>query len=128
MGGYGTELHWIEENNDYINGVLKKYNAANSVIYIGDQDTDSQIIKIYQVRRGNEDVVSRKPILDNSELFPVLNECKVADKESNKKRYEEKQKKNSNLIHKLGRKMTNMMPHIVGKEYIHSKEYHIPNK
>lgn len=127
MGG-AEELHWIEENNDYINGVLKRFNTENSVIYIGDQDIDSNVVKIHHVMREKDDVVSRYPILNNIELFSALNRCEVMGREENRKRFEDKQKRNSGLLHKIKRKAVENLLNIVGKEYIHSEQYYIPNK
>lgn len=66
------ELRWIEQNSLQIDNVIKRYNPKNKIIYIGDQYTYSNTIKIFHVTRDKNDLVSRHPIINNIELSNVM--------------------------------------------------------
>ena len=126
--GKSTELQWIEENEDYINKIVQMYNSQNNIIYIGDEKTYSNIVKIYNVKVDNNDKVSRSPIINNTELYPIMKEFKISGQEENIRRFEEKYQKKHILYTKFKRKIVSMYCKIFCKVYIHSKEYDIPDK
>ena len=98
--GRSVELNWIEHNYNYISNVLKRYNEKNEIIFIGDESLHSDLIKIYPVFKDKNDTVSRLPIYNNSELYPILSSVQFPGKKENLKRYELKSCKKRSLITK----------------------------
>lgn len=123
-----TELAWIEDNYEKILCVLQKYNTNNDIIFLGDEDTHSSIIKIYNVNRDDNDTVSRSPICNNSELFPIITGYSIMGQEENVQRFLKKEAKKSSALNRIIRKIETVYNRIFVKEYIHSKTYSISGK
>lgn len=126
--GKSTELVWIENNIDYINNVIKRFNPENEIIYIGDETLISSKIKIYNVPIDENDRVSRSPIINNRELFPILTTVDFPGKEENKIRYIKKDKIKKSYITKIKNKIFRVYQKMFLKEYIHSKTYDVADK
>ncbi len=114
-------MEWIEENYEYILSTLKKYNPNNNIIFLGDEQTVSKKIKIYHVPIDDGDKVSRQPIFNNKELYPILAKIDFPGKENNLKRYRKKECKKffKKAINKIRKKFNK----IFRKEYCHTKTY-----
>lgn len=121
--GKSVELKWIEENYQYVLDVLKRYNAKNDVIFIGDESIYSDVIKIYQVPRDKNDTVSRLPIYNNKELFQILSSVPFPGKEENQRRYNIKIHKKQSFIARIKSKMICILQRKFLKEYEHCKTY-----
>ena len=126
--GKSVELNWIEENYGYILSVLEGYNADNDIKFIGDESITSETIKIYHVPVDVGDRVSRQPIFNNQELFPLLDAVDFPGKENNKKRYANKQRKKRCILSKLARKIRRFYEVCFCKEYQHTKVYSVCDK
>lgn len=126
--GRSKELVWIENNFDYIQKVLKSYNPKNTIIFIGDTETTSDLIKIYHVAIDEGDVVSRSPIYNNKELLPLMESFHIEGQEANKIRYQNKQKRKNSLKTKLSKKIKNAFLKLTHRVYIHNQEYQIDGK
>lgn len=85
------ELKWVEQNQNYIENTIKKYNSDNKIIYIGDQFTCSDIVPIFNVSRDKGDVVSRHPIINNNELKALMDKESIQDQEYNITRFKKKE-------------------------------------
>ncbi len=121
--GRSIELKWIEENNDYINGVIKKHNPANRIIYLGDENTRSDVIEIYHVAPKGDDCVSRKPIINNEELKDIIPWLDLPGKKKNVERFEKKQKSRNQIVSKCKRKLEELYHERFTKVIIHDREY-----
>ena len=121
--GKNVELLYIEENYDYIIGLLKSFNPNNSIIFIANEEVESDKIKIYHVKKDENDNVARKPIDKNHDLYTFLNSFELKNKNSNIIRYENKQKKQKQLIRRSYKKIYLKLQEIILKEYIHNKKY-----
>ena len=118
-----VELNWIEKNYQHILDVIRRYNSLNDVIFIGDESVNSEIIKIYHVTRDKDDRVSRSPIYNNSELYPILSSAQFPGKQNNIIRYQSKEKKKKSFIIKLKGKVLSKYQSLFLSEYMHSKTY-----
>lgn len=126
--GKSTELEWIEENYEYIMGVLKSFNEENDILFIGDEAICSDVIKIYHVSVDENDVVSRNPIINNEELYPIMNKFYKEKKEENIRRFIEKQHKKKNIVAKIKGKIVRIHQKLFCRVYIYTKEYDVINK
>lgn len=126
--GRSAELEWIENNREYILKVLKRYNSQNEIIYIGDYNTNSDIIKIFHVSIEDNDLVSRSPIINNKELYPLIKEFHIKGQEDNINRYLKKQKRKNDIRTKAKKKIMRKYNKLFKKVYIYSREYNIKGK
>lgn len=122
--GKSMELDWIEQNYQYIRDVLKKYNEDNDILFIGDETVISEAIKIYHVSRDKKEKVSKLPIYNNKELYPLLQSVDFPGREENQKRYRERRK----LFKRISKRARCCLQKIFLKEYKHSKTYNIVGK
>lgn len=126
--GRSTELEWIENNGDYIDKVLKSYNPNNQIIFIGDLETRSNKIKVYNVMVDDGDTVSRSPIYNNSELYSIMKRYHIQNQDYNKARYILKQKEKNSLATKINSRFDDISNKIFKKIYYHPKSYDIKGK
>lgn len=123
-----TELVWIEENQDYILKVLKRYNPKNEIIYIGDYDTKSEIIKIFHVQKDKNDAVSRKPIYNNRELYPIMKNMHIRGQKENIERFLKKEKAKKSFNTRSKKKVISIYNGLFKKTYKHTREYDIAGR
>ena len=123
--GKSIELKWIEDNYRHVLSVLRRYNAKNDIIFIGDESVSSGIIKIYHVQRDKNDTVSRSPIYNNKELFTILSSVSFPGKRENQRRYEIKTRKKHSYVVKIKNKIIYVLQRDFLMEYVHSKTYKI---
>ena len=128
FSGRSIELEWIENNKDYVDQVLKSYNPDNQIIFIGDLSTRSDKIKIYNVKVDKGDVVSRSPIYNNVELYPIMKKYRIENQDYNKARYMLKQKKKNSFTTKLFSRSVAIFNKLFKRVYHHSKSYDIEGK
>lgn len=126
--GKSVELKWIEENYEYVLSVLKRFNTNNEVLFIGDDTTVSKKIKVYHVPIDDGDRVSRQPIFNNIELFPLLSSVDFPGKENNIKIYTQKQRKRNNIASKILHKIHRFYEVRYCTEYHHTKVYGVADK
>ena len=88
--GKSAELLWIEENYNRLLTILKGFNPANNIIFIANTGVESKNIKIYNVNPDENDIVARKPLEKNKELYDLLNDFYFEKREDNLKYYNEK--------------------------------------
>lgn len=123
-----AELNYIEENYQHIMDVIKRYNSKNDIIFIADESCNSEIIKIYHVPRDKDDLVSRQPIYNNGELYPILSSVQFPGKKDNQSRYEAKEKRKNYFSVKLKKKIIGKLQKMFLNEYHHDKTYDIIGK
>lgn len=123
-----VELEWIESNYERIMSVLRKYNPENDIIFIGDETLKSNIIKIYTVEKDEGDLVSRSPIINNNELYPILSAVDFPSKEKNIQWYNRKRMNEKRLDYRLKNILIGVLSHRFLKVYNHDKTYDVPNK
>lgn len=127
--GKSKELSWIEQSYSFIMNVLKHYNSENEIVFIGDETVISDEIKIYHVPCDKGDKVSRSPITNNDELYPLLLSVEFPDREANIRRYKSKPAKNDGTLYaRIQRKIIYYYGLWTGKIYRHDKTYNIPGK
>ena len=118
-----VELKWIECNYKRILSVLRKYNPENDIIFIGDEILKSNIIKIYMVKRDEGDVVSRIPIINNKELYPILSSIDFPGKKENIERYNRKNRMKKSFHYRLKSMAIGFFSHRFLRVYEHTKTY-----
>lgn len=128
FSGRSIELEWIENNKDYVDQVLKSYNPDNQIIFIGDLNTRSDKIKIYNVEVDKGDIVSRSPIYNNVELYPIMKKYRIENQDYNKARYMLKWKKKNSFTTKLFSRSVAIFNKLFKRVYHHSKSYDIEGK
>lgn len=117
------ELTWIENNYERIMSVLKRYNPDNDIVFIGDETVESDRIKVYMVKRDDDDIVSRFPIINNKELYPLLSSVEFPGKDENIKRYNRKIQLRKSFSYRLKRKAVGLFSRYFLKTYKHTKTY-----
>ncbi len=122
------DLNWIEDNYDRILSVIKRYNPENDIVFIGDETVKSDIIKVYNVNKDEGDIVSRLPIINNKELYPILSSAEFPGREENIERYLKKQKKNKSFCFRLKKETIAFFTRHFHKVYKHPKTFDIPGK
>ena len=121
--GRSRELKWIEANHEHINDVIKAYNPANRIIYIGDECMKSDIIEIHHVNNDEGDCVSRHPIINNYELNEIIARLELPGREKNIERFEKKQEIRDRLGNRCKRKLGELYHKCFAKVIIYDKEY-----
>lgn len=118
--GKSIELLWIEQNYEMIFKSLTKYNPNNQIMFWGNNELDSEKIKIYHVQKDKNDVVARKPADKNYDIYNLLNSYNFPNKEHNISIYKQKQRGRikSKILSKLS--FLNLFKQ---KEYCHDKQY-----
>ena len=117
------ELNWIEKNYEYIIKTIRRSNPDNDIIFIGDETVKSDIIKIYMVPKDQNDCVSRSPIINNKELFPILSSVDFPGKEENINRYDKKAIERASFFARVKNKSLHMLRQRFVMEYKHTKTY-----
>lgn len=117
-----VELEWIERNQERIVHLLKSYNSNNEIIFLANNEVQSDIIKIYSVDKDENDLVARRPLDKNSELKELLMSFDYEAREQNILLYNSKQKKNKTL-RKLYRQVLSFCKHLFAKKYVHNQIY-----
>lgn len=121
--GRSLELNWIEENAEYIESVIKSCNPQNKIIYIGDENIHSDIIKIYKTKIDDNDIVSRNPIINNEELYPIITAYTIDGQEENIKFAQKKRQGKNTLMSKTNKKCKMIFEKHFKRVYVHSKEF-----
>lgn len=119
--GKSLELEYIESNYDKIISLIKSFNKNNEIIFIANNGTNSNRIHIYNVEKDNNDLVARKPLDKNKELFDLLNGIDLSNRAVNIERYNNKVK--NNKINMFIRKVRKALKMIFLKEYVHTKQF-----
>lgn len=120
--GISKELKWIEQNFEYINEVLKKFNSKNEIIYISNSGLFSEVVKIYQVEPDKKDSVARSPLFKSKELLNLFNNFNIENQTENLLQDKKRRKKN-NVFYKLIRKVKMVYYKIFFKVYKHENTY-----
>lgn len=120
--GENKELIYIEENYEYILKIIKLYNSNNDIIFIANNEVKSHIIKIYNVEKDKNDVVSRAFLEKNDELKILLCECDYERRDDNLRIYRRKKRKDNRrkILKRLKKKLNNKE---AKEEYLHSRQY-----
>lgn len=118
-----VELKWIESNFERMMSVLRRYNPENDIVFIGDETVKSDRIKVYMVKRDEGDVVSRLPIINNQELYPLLSSVEFPGKEENIERYNRKIQIRKSFFYRLKRRAVGLFSRYFLKTYKHTKTY-----
>jgi len=118
VNGVSAELLWIEENYDSITSTLKSFHPQNEILFIANEGVASEKIKIYQVKKDENDVVSREPIRKDPALTALFQTFSVPEQETNLAIYQEKMKRTSQ-----GHGYLSSLKNMLRKEYIHNREY-----
>lgn len=121
--GCSLELNWIEKNTEYIESVIKSYNPQNEIIYIGDENIHSDIIKIYRTKIDDNDMVARSPIINSEELYQIITNYTVEGQEENIKFTQKKQQKKNTFTSKTNKKCKMIFEKHFKNIYVHSKEF-----
>lgn len=123
------ELKYIENNFDYIQKILKRFNLANDVLFVANNDIVSKEIKIYNVQSDLNDTVAREFIFKNNELknFLMGNIYNLNSREANIKRYRNKMRQKNRLIIKIKHKLNKKFYNYCLKKYYHEKEIDLLN-
>lgn len=119
--GKSMELEYIEKNNEYIMSLLKSFNEENNVIYIANGGVTSDIIKIYNVEKDENDGVARKPLDKNNELRNLLMSFDYKLREKNLEIFNKKHKCKGNIFLKVYKKLHVYFEEKLFSEYIHDK-------
>lgn len=112
------ELRYLEKNIDRIEGIFRRYNPENHIIFIANNEITSDIIEIYNVEKDNDDSVARKPFDKNNKLYDYL--LSVFDensREKNRQIYITKQKQEKNFVTKYRKKIIRGVKKIFLKPY-----------
>lgn len=127
--GFINESKWIEQNQSFINDVVKSFNSKNKIIYIGDEDTNLHNIEIFNVNKDKGDVVSRHPIINNIKLRKIVEQENISGKKYNIERFRKKEAYKHSLRHNIFNKFhTHALAIKNGGVYNHTKSFYWPDK
>lgn len=87
----------------------------------------SDTVKVYNVAIDAEDIVSRSPICNNVELFPILSSVDFPGKIQNQMIFEKKQKRKNSFSYRIKKKAKSLSTKIL-RDYKHTKTYTIIGK
>lgn len=121
--GKSKELIWIEENYDYILGVIKSFNEHNEIIFIANDGVSSTKLVIYNVQKDENDLVARNPIYKNSVLFDRFSDIDLPERQANIERYIKKEQYQNSILNRLKRKILSILKRVFLKEYSHESQY-----
>ena len=62
----------MEHHYDDIVSLLKSFNGENEIIFLANREVESKMIDIYPVSVDENDIVARKPLEKNGELYDYL--------------------------------------------------------
>lgn len=116
------ELTWIENNYQMIIDVIKKYNSKNNIIFIANSNVVSETVKIYHVKKDQNDVVARRPFEKNKELQSFFESVEIEEKEENFCKYKSKMKRKNNYFVRQYRRAEKFVKKKLLGEYIHCKQ------
>lgn len=115
------ELEWIEKNNCRIVTLLKSFNEDNEVLYIANNGVTSDIIKIYNVEKDENDVVARRPLDCNIALKELFENFDYEQRQKNIEVFIRKKKRKNSYFFKFYKKLSLKLKGIIFDEYIHDK-------
>lgn len=117
------EIDYIEENYTKIVELLKSFNSNNEIIFIANEETKSEKVNIYSVKKDENDLVARWPLEKNSELDFLLKNVEYEKRKVNYNRYIQKKKREKKLLYKIVVKTRRQIKRLVCKTYIHERQY-----
>ena len=126
--GRPHDLNWAEENYDYMMKVLRRFNPENDIVLLGDETVHSDLLKIYSVPKDPGDTVSRAPIFNNKELFPIMAAMEKAGKEENQRIAAIKDRKRKSVITKAEKRLNRDLSKLFRKEYVHERTFMEPRR
>ncbi len=121
INNISKELLWIEENYDSILALLKSFHPSNDILFIANEGITSNIIKIHNVPKDDNDVVARFPFSKNPFLSDFFSSIDFPEKNANIERYKRKQQMKKNTRFK--KKLFSLFYKLFYKEYIHQQQY-----
>ena len=121
VNGSSKELLWIEEHYDEIIMLLKSFNEDNDILFIANEGLQSSKIEIYHVKKDENDVVNRKPIVSTPLLMELFDSFELANREENLLRY--KKKRLGRIVFKIKKKTVSCFQKIFMRKYIHENQY-----
>ena len=112
--GNNIDADWISKNFTLIIDTIKSFNKDNDIIFIANSDVKNLPFDCFYVDKDENDIVNRKPLFSNKELYSLLNaETNKINKELNK---QHKDKKRPMRLFSAFKK-------VFFKKYIHSKQF-----
>lgn len=118
------ELEWLEENYEKVIQFLKSFNSRNDLILIANTGVNSSLFKIYNVAPDENDIVARKFLDKNSELYDFLNGIECPRRNENVIFYKKKMKNKGRFFIRLKNKIKLIVEDRTKyMEYIHDKQY-----
>ena len=121
VNGSSKELLWIEEHYDEIISLLKSFNENNEILFIANEGNQSSKIEIYHVKKDENDVVNRRPIVSTPCLMERFNSFELVNRSENLLRY--KKKKLSRSVFKIKKKTVSFLQKTFMSEYTHENQY-----
>lgn len=119
--GLCKDITAIEKHYNQFISFLENYNAKSEVIFIANEGVSSDIIKIFNVKKDNNDNVCRNPIENSTQLYDYLESLNFEHRSRNLKRLK-KNKLKRTLLNAF-KKARRLIQSKICKVYIHNKRY-----
>ena len=123
IDGVSQELIYIEKNYDWIEELLKTFNASNEILFIANEGVLSTKFIIYNVKKDENDTVARNPITDDSVLLNKFSCFDLPDKQVNIERYRHKERYRRRISLRVKRRIIVLLKRIFKKQYVHENQY-----
>ncbi len=121
-----TEFTWIENNYEEIRSLLRSFHPENDIVFISHEAITSDVFQIFHVPK--DDIVSRSPIRNSPELYPIVQRYTIPGQKENIRRYNQKIKIRNNPFNRAKRVLCRTWHRYFGKTYLHTKTYTAPGK
>lgn len=111
--------------NDYLdfNILIKKYNTENQVVFVANEDVESDILPIIHIHKDKNDVVNRKPLFANELFKKYLLSMEYNNRDYNMSVYNAKQKKKNSIFYKIKVKLVLFLNNLFKQKYCYEKVY-----
>ena len=120
--GKSEELDFIEHHYDDIVSLLKSFNGENEIIFLANREVESEMIDIYHVSVDENDIVARKPLEKNGELYDYLLSIGYDRRAENLKVYCQKQERANRPMTVFSQKLKGYLRTVFFRPYHHDKQ------
>ena len=117
------ELEYIEQNYDIVLSKLKSCNQENAILFISNDDLQSECLPLYTAEKDENDFCARKPTDKNAELRTIFYKLNYDQSRRmiNLKKYQAERKRRRGIWFRVQKRFKRYYKHYFVKYYIHDK-------
>lgn len=122
-GEYSKELTHIEEDYMEFVKLIKKYNKDNEVVFVANDDLNTDKIPVFFVKKDKCDAVNRRPLYGNALLLKYLQTMDFDNRQQNLIEYNQKENRKKSIVYRVVAKAMLIINKYFRNEYIYMKQY-----